>query len=793
MKKLLSVLLAVILCISVCSVAVFAADTEVELSVTADKTTVGRGDTVTVVVDMSKNTKGISSMMIDVAFDEDVLQVAANGPVKQIKKEDFYTADPTYGFEIKNFAADNTKGNPLIFAWAYTCDADYQNYYQDFKGTSKLVTITFKVKDDAAFGTSAITVGYSEKGYPSSFDGTKRVVSKELATWNITVACTNHNYNEEIKDANHLKTAAGNCSESNVYWYDCSNCDANAKNDANATDKYYTTTETGDHSFTEKITDDAHLVAGTGADCQDAKEYYYDCAYCDEIGTTTWVSTVCGDHNFTEKITDDAHLVAGTGANCQDVKEYYYDCALCDKIGTTSWASTIYGDHSFTEKISDDTHFVAGTGANCQDAKKYYYDCAHCDEIGTTTWVSTTYGDHQFNTAEWGYKDKATGHAHKCNFCDAHDTVQPHTPNMAAPTEDDDKICSACSIVLEPSTGHICQNHLTPVSQLKATCTDDGYKAHYECSCGKYYEDSAALVEIANINTWKKGNGKIAATDHDYGDWHYADDSKKPTCTKDGELQRVCANNAAHVETMLDPAFGHTPDPDGWTIIDYPTLTEEGERQGVCEECGDTLEKETMPKLTNVVEKDKVISQVLDKNGKVIEDATVDAKFEVTGDEPLSGYVEGYIVKQEAPADIDKVDGNTIIEGYMATLMDTDIDEVVADTEVKVTIKLSDDLLAKYENLVLYNMVYDDATDEASYVALTGGEIVDGAIVFTVNTDDLTDMFIVVAGTEIVVDAPAGDVESPNTGDSSLVIAFAIVMMAIAAAALVISRKEVRA
>ena len=275
------------------------------------------------------------------------------------------------------------------------------------------------------------------------------------------IAKNGHNYTEQIMDTAHLKTAATKCTEYNIYWYACSVCGANAKDDPNAADKFYTSTEAGEHSFSEKLEDASHLVAGTGTDCQSAKKYYYDCAYCDEIGTT-------------------------------------------------SWTSTTFGAHSFTEQIADDAHFVAGTGANCQDAKEYYYDCALCAEIGTISWVSTEMGDHEYDTTQWGYAEKETGHAHKCKYCTEHDTVQPHTPGAPA-TEDEDQICTVCLIVLEPPTGHICNNHLTKVPAEGATCTVDGNIEYYTCSCGKWYSDATASVEITDKDSVKLPAG------HNYG------------------------------------------------------------------------------------------------------------------------------------------------------------------------------------------------------------------------------------------------------------------------------------
>ena len=125
-----------------------------------------------------------------------------------------------------------------------------------------------------------------------------------------------HDYTKKVENNTYLKTAASNCTEYNVYWYACSRCDANAKDDAAATDKYYTSTTAGNHSFTEKIEDAAHYVAGTGTDCQSVKQYYYDCAYCDQISTTTWDSTTYGPHNY-----------AATWSS--DADGHWHECSVC--------------------------------------------------------------------------------------------------------------------------------------------------------------------------------------------------------------------------------------------------------------------------------------------------------------------------------------------------------------------------------------------------------------------------------------------------------------------------------
>ncbi len=50
-----------------------------------------------------------------------------------------------------------------------------------------------------------------------------------------------------------------------------------------------------------------------------------------------------------------------------------------------------------------------------------------------------------------------------------------------------------------------------------ATCTTDGWKDYYKCSCDALYADEACTTEIADLEAWKIGEGKIAAG-HIYGD-----------------------------------------------------------------------------------------------------------------------------------------------------------------------------------------------------------------------------------------------------------------------------------
>lgn len=191
-----------------------------------------------------------------------------------------------------------------------------------------------------------------------------------------------HDYTKKVENNTYLKTAASNCKEHNVYWYACSRCDANAKDDAAATDKYYTGTTAGNHSFTEKIEDAAHYVAGTGTNCQSVKKYYYDCAYCDQIGTTTWDSTTYGEHNYAAVWSSDESGHWHECSLCHDKKDEAahtpgaaatettpQKCTECDYIITPALGHT----HSLTP--------VAAKDATCtNDGNTAYYVCSGCSK-----------------------------------------------------------------------------------------------------------------------------------------------------------------------------------------------------------------------------------------------------------------------------------------------------------------------------------------------------------------------------------------------------------------------------
>jgi len=67
------------------------------------------------------------------------------------------------------------------------------------------------------------------------------------------------------------------------------------------------------------------------------------------------------------------------------------------------------------------------------------------------------------------------------------------------------------SRVKAADTSHLCAP--TAVAQVSATCTDEGCKAYYHCTCGTNYADAAA-TEVISLSQWS-----IPATGHKAGSW----------------------------------------------------------------------------------------------------------------------------------------------------------------------------------------------------------------------------------------------------------------------------------
>ena len=276
--------------------------------------------------------------------------------------------------------------------------------------------------------------------------------------------------------------------------------------------------------------------------------------------TTAQTCTECGyiiqpatGHIHAKHLTkvDAVNVTCTTDGNKEyykcDCGKFFEDDAANVEIEDHSSVVLKATGHSYTVKKTDEAH-RRSTAADCREYDTYWYTCANDaahsakdDAEATDKFYNGTRGAHVFGT-DWVNRGTA-GHAHKCKFDDTYDTVKAHRPGPAA-TETEDQVCLDCGAVLAERTGHIHANHLTPVKGKAATCTADGNKAYYKCSCGAFFEDAAAKTEIKD-----KNSVVLKATGHSYTVKKTDEAHRRSTaadCREYDTYWYTCANDEAH-------------------------------------------------------------------------------------------------------------------------------------------------------------------------------------------------------------------------------------------------------
>ena len=80
---------------------------------------------------------------------------------------------------------------------------------------------------------------------------------------------------------------------------------------------------------------------------------------------------------------------------------------------------------------------------------------------------------------------------------------------------------------------------LTKVNGQAATCTSDGWKDYYECTCGKLFADAEGTTVITDLDTYKTGSGKVESTGHS---WVYT--------TSGSDYIVTCENDPSETATL---------------------------------------------------------------------------------------------------------------------------------------------------------------------------------------------------------------------------------------------------
>lgn len=218
------------------------------------------------------------------------------------------------------------------------------------------------------------------------------------------------------------------------------------------------------------------------------------------------------------------------------------------------------------------------------------------------------------------------GHWYECQNegCNQTSAKEAHVSSGAA-TENKAETCTVCGYTINPPLNHEHARNLRSVGAVAATCTTEGHKAYYRCSCGMLFSDAAAQHEttVAEIT--------IPATGHSYGTPAYTWSEDNLTCTAVRTCE-ICRDQESETETAVTQvtpkdgckspettlytvtfagsafaaqtkavvtkeADAHTPSE--WIVDKKATTAEAGSRHQECTECGTVLKTETIAKLTD--------------------------------------------------------------------------------------------------------------------------------------------------------------------------------------------------
>ena len=330
MKKLIALCLTIMLVLVAVPVIGAAATDPGEFVVSTAEA--HRGETVNVTVSI-KNNPGIVSAKVKVAYDTNVLELT--------DKAEGAFAGVTYG----------PVGSPFTVNWVDTIHG-----LNNTNGV--LATLTFKVKDAAAFGQSAITLTFDPNDV---FDLNYDNVAFTSTNGAVNVVCVHEG-------------GKADCSNKAV-------CDICGE----------TYGEFGEHNYIENVTKD---YLKSEATCTSKAVYYKSCSVCGIKGTETFETGELLPHAFIEKV--DAKYLKSE-ATCKDKAVYYKSCSVCGTMGIETFETEVdannhVGETEVIDKVDPTCTEKGYTGDTiCKDCGKVLTEGSYIDALGhnVAKWTTT--------------------------------------------------------------------------------------------------------------------------------------------------------------------------------------------------------------------------------------------------------------------------------------------------------------------------------------------------------------------------------------------------------------------
>ena len=301
-----------------------------------------------------------------------------------------------------------------------------------------------------------------------------------------------HEYTKQIKDEKYLKSQGSNCQEHDAYWYVCSRCDASAKDDENAQDKYYESAEVGNHVYDQEVESSEYLA--TPATCMTPARYYKSCI-CGAKGTEAFAATGTHlGHAYIE--VKNPQFLREKATNCKEHDTYWYVCSRCDASAKDDenaqdkyYESAEVGNHVYDQEVESSEYLA--TPATCMTPARYYKSCI-CGAKGTEAFAATgTHLGHAYIEVKnpQFLREKATN-------CKEHDTYW--------------YVCSRCGKTSKTINKYYEDKdskgeHISSdwIIDQQPTVAKEGSK-HKECTVCKEVLETEKIAKLENVKTETK-------------------------------------------------------------------------------------------------------------------------------------------------------------------------------------------------------------------------------------------------------------------------------------------------
>lgn len=412
MKKFLSFVFCLCLLVA-CAVPTLAAE-ETVLTVSASATSVNRGDTIDVVVNVASS-KACSVIGFKLDFDAAVF--------------DFVAGSGKPNNDIPNKVVLNFDEATKAFGLAFSSN-------EKFSG--ELIRFQLKVKDNAAFAETPVSLKEVKvNGATFEVNGAKVTVAckHNYETWakkddnKHTATCTICNQPIEADhtwDEGKITKTTG-CETPGEKTYTCTACGATKVEEVKVTG----------HAWDNDCDTECNNGCGTK---REITHKYSDKFTSDEKGHW-YACTVCGDkHDYYEHTPDRDAPTEKEDQLCK-----YCGYVIAPKLGHV---------HDVSPQIQKDAtgHWYFCTKYGCYmrfDLAAHVYD-NDCD-IDCNVCAYIRIPPHKF-MPEW--RGNKEGHWHVCALCNAESEVLPHNPGEPA-TQENPQLCVDCNFWLQWPLSHV--------------------------------------------------------------------------------------------------------------------------------------------------------------------------------------------------------------------------------------------------------------------------------------------------------------------------------------------------